>query len=187
MSRATQHLQLIKVEDDYETPTPLYKLGKKISKINPVIDVCATKKHHKTPRYFTKDALKKQWNKPFWMNPPYSEAYKFMKYAYEQHKKHNVDGLCLVYAKTDVKWFHRFVQGKARTWFIEGRVKFWINGKVPKWCDECKKQFKSKEKYCRICRNKLKENPSPYPSMFVIYKARKRKKKKRSKRIGLID
>ncbi len=186
MSKSLQHLQLITIQDDYETPDPLFKFGKKKFNTKPVLDVCATKKHHKCARYFTKDALEKEWNKDFWCNPPYSDVAKFIKHGYEQHKKHNVDGLFLVYAKTDTKWFHDYVQGKAKIFFLKGRIKFWINGKVPKWCDECQKQYISKEKYCRFCRNKLKENPSPYPSMLVFYKKRKPFNKK-SKRLGLID
>ncbi|NIN03688.1 MAG: adenine methyltransferase [Hydrotalea flava] len=158
MKKAVQHLSQINIQDDYETPTPLYNWACRHFKVKPVIDVCGSKKHHKTPTYFVKDALKEQWNKPFWCNPPYSKVNEFIKYAYEQHLKHNVNGLILVYAKVDTRWFHKYVQGKAEIYFIKGRVKFWINGKETK-------------------------HPSPYPSMIICY----RKSKPKTKRLGMID
>jgi len=187
MKKALQHLELITVQDDYETPKPIFKDGCNYFDHKPKLDVCGTKQHHKTARYFTKDALKKQWKVDFWCNPPYSEVAKFIEKGFNECKKHHVNGLFLVYAKTDTQWFHKFVQHKAKILFVKGRIKFWINGKEPRWCKECKKHRKTKSKNCSRCGEKLLNNPSPYPSMFVFFKGRKTKRKTRSKRLGIID
>lgn len=42
------------------------------------------------------------------MNPPYSEINLWMKKAWLQHKKYNVNALILVFAKTSTKWWHEF-------------------------------------------------------------------------------
>jgi len=76
----------------------------------PVLDVAAAKEYHLCNRYFTKedDALTKEWDEDFWMNPPLlkGNTKKFVLYAYEQHKKHNVNGLCVVPSGIiSRKWF----------------------------------------------------------------------------------
>jgi len=68
-----------------------------------------------------------------------------MKKAYESHIKHNVTGLILVYAKTDTRWWHEFVENKAEVHFIKGRVKFYLDGQISK-------------------------NSAPYPSCWIIYR-----------------
>lgn len=159
-SRAVRHLSHIKIEDEYETPTDIFKNGCKKYRIKPRLDVCGSKKHHKLPRYFKKNenALTKDWKVPFWMNPPYSKVGAFMQKAYEEHKKWNVDGLILVYSKTDTRWFNRYVYNqKTGRWLgefypIEGRINFWKNGK--------KTPF-----------------PAPYPSCFIVYRKRKRSRR----------
>jgi len=54
------------------------------------------------------------------MNPPYSQIYSWIKYAYEQHQKHNVNALILTFGKIGVKWFHEFVYDrKENKWLAE--------------------------------------------------------------------
>ena len=62
---------------------------------------------------------------------------KWMKKAYES----NATVVCLVPARTDTKWFHDFVLGKAEIRFIRGRLKFGNS-----------------------------KNSAPFPSMLVIYR-----------------
>jgi len=158
-SKAVQHLSHIKIEDEYETPTPIFKNACITYQIKPKLDVCGSKHHHKLKKYFKKseNALAKDWKVDFWMNPPYSKVGPFMKKAYEEHKKWNVDGLILVYSKTDTKWFNKYVYNQSKKkWIaefypIEGRIKFWKNGK--------KTPF-----------------PAPYPSCFIIYRKNRSKK-----------
>jgi site-specific DNA-methyltransferase (adenine-specific) len=69
------------------------------------------------------------------MNPPYGlEIGKWIQKA-SQHKV-----VCLLPARTDTRWFHDFIYGKAEIRFIKGRLKF--GGQ---------------------------KNSAPFPSMIVIF------------------
>ena len=145
---AIQHLGIINIQDEYGTPMQLLNNAMDRYKIWPLIDVCTNHPNKKMPVFFTKDqdALKQNWNLDFFMNPPYSEVRRFMKYAYEQHQKWNVDALILTYSKTDTKWWHRYVEGKAEVHFIEGRIRFLNEAGHPT------------------------KHPAPYPSCWIIYR-----------------
>lgn len=148
MSKAVQHLQNISIADKYGTPLTLYYEATTRYGIRPILDVCADRINHVTDSYFTEhdNALTKQWNVDFYMNPPYSKIRDFIKYAYEQHKKHNVNGLLLTYAKTDTKWWHDYVESKAEIYFIKGRIKFFDEHGI------------------------LTKNSAPYPSCWLVYR-----------------
>jgi len=86
-------------------------------------DVCATKENAKCDSYFTpeQDGLKQEWTGVCWCNPPYGkEIAKWMQKAYES----DATVVCLVHARTDTKWFHDWVLGKAEIRFVKGRLKF---------------------------------------------------------------
>lgn len=146
--KSVQHLSIISVRDEYGTPKTLFLLACFDYTINPKLDVCATNINKKCERYFTKeiDALKQDWDQDFFMNPPYSQVSEFMRYAYKQHKKHNVNALILTYAKTDTKFWHNYVEGIAEVHFIKGRIKF---------LDEF---------------GNLTKNTAPYPSVWIIFR-----------------
>ena len=76
-----------------------------------------------------------------------------MKKAYYDSKTFGVEGICLIFAKTDTKFWHSFIEGKAEVHFIKGRIKFLKHG------------FKTK-------------NSAPYPSCFVIYRLERTKQLK---------
>lgn len=88
------------------------------------LDPCATKENAKCKKFYTKkdDGLSKSWDyEVVFMNPPYgSEIGKWVKKASE------TKGLvvCLLPARTDTKWFHDYIYGKAEIEFIKGRLKF---------------------------------------------------------------
>ena len=70
------------------------------------------------------DGLKVDWgNKRVWLNPPYGRAMPpFLE------KMHN--GIALIPARTDTKWFHDLVLPKANSiLFMRGRVRFLYHGK----------------------------------------------------------
>lgn len=150
-----KHLSIIKVKDDYETPYEIYYNACQDFKIFPKLDVSATATNSKCANYYTpdEDGLTKDWNKTFWCNPPYSKVADFMKKAYYDSKKFQVEGICLIFAKTDTKFWHSFIEGKAEVHFIKGRIKFLKHG------------FKTK-------------NSAPYPSCFVIYRLERKKQLK---------
>jgi len=145
--KSIKHLENIRIGDDYETPPTLFDQACINYQIRPTLDVCASEKNTKCKNFFTEkqDSLMYEWRETFFMNPPYSKVDRFMKKAYYQHLKHGIDGLILVFAKTDTKWWHNFVEDKAEIHFIKGRIKFYKNG------------FQTK-------------NSAPYGSCFLIYR-----------------
>lgn len=66
------------------------------------------------------DGLIKKWSGNVWMNPPYgSDTPKWM----NRLSKHN-NGIALVFARTDTRWFHTYIPKADATCFIKGRVQF---------------------------------------------------------------
>lgn len=120
---------------EWETPQELFSKLDDEFKFD--LDVCATHENAKCMNYFWKDVdgLKAQWSKRNWMNPPYGrEIGKWVKKASE-----NPLTVCLLPARTDTKWFHEYIYGKAEIRFLKGRIKFSNKG------------------------------PAPFPSMLVIF------------------
>lgn len=72
-------------------------------------------------------------------NPPYGrELPKWVKKCYDESR--HADVVMLIPARTDTRWFHDYIYGKADIRFVKGRLKF-NDGK----------------------------QPAPFPSMIVIY------------------
>jgi phage N-6-adenine-methyltransferase len=170
-SRSVQHLNQINIQDEYGTDPHLLTQACNKYHILPELDVCTNIANKKCYYYYSKDddALTKQWNLDFFMNPPYSRVAEFMAYAYKQHKKHNVDALILTYSKTDTKWWHGYVENKAEVHFIQGRLKFLNeNGIPPRFCKKCRSRTESE--YCENCGSRTSINSAPYPSCWIIYR-----------------
>lgn len=103
-------------------------------------DVCAIPENAKCRKFFTpaQDGLKQEWKGICYMNPPYGRAIgKWVQKAAESA----TTVVCLLPARTDTKWFHEYIYGKAEIRFIKGRLKFG---------DE--------------------RNSAPFPSMVVIFR-----------------
>ena len=93
------------------------------------LDPCATNENHKCDKFFTKedDGLAQDWSgHSVFCNPPYgrkSTGDWVTKCASEANHCKNV--VMLIPARTDTKWFHKYIYGKAKEIrFIKGRVKF---------------------------------------------------------------
>ena len=84
----------------------------------------------------TFDALTMEWPQPWYCNPPYGrEISNWIELM-------QGNGVALLPARTDTKWFHDLILPKAHEIrFIKGRLKF----------DDCK-------------------NSAPFPSMIVIFR-----------------
>lgn len=148
LSRAVQHLQSIKIQDEYGTPKELFRQACVDYSIDPKIDIAASKYNHVLNWYITKEqnCFNFHLKHDFFLNPPYSLVSKFIEFAYISHLKFDVNALILVYAKTDTNWWHNYVEGKAEVHFIKGRIKFLDAFGNPT------------------------KNSSPYPSAWVIYR-----------------
>ena len=89
-------------------------------------DVCALPTNAKCCNYFTpkQDGLAQEWTGTCWMNPPYGrDIGKWIRKAYES-SRNGATVVGLLPARTDTKWFHDYIYGKAEIRFVKGRLKF---------------------------------------------------------------
>lgn len=88
------------------------------------VDVCALASNTKCKNYYTpeQDGLKQDWKGVCWMNPPYGREIKHWVEKAYLSKDALIVGL--LPARTDTKWFHDHIYGKAEIRFIRGRLKF---------------------------------------------------------------
>lgn len=128
--------------DEWSTPQDLF--DRLNEEFHFDLDVCANESNHKCPLYYDRkqDGLKMTWNGHIvWCNPPYGkEIAKWVEKAYSEHETHGTTIVMLLPARTDTKWFHSYVLGRADIRFLKGRLRF----------GGCK-------------------NPAPFPSMLAIY------------------
>lgn len=131
---------------EWETPQSLFDQIN--SEFHFTLDVCATPKNAKCDRFFTRaeDGLKQFWgHDTVWCNPPYGrEVGKWVQQAFDTHWVNSNTIVMLLPARTDTKWFHRYIYGKAEIRFLRGRIKF--SGS---------------------------KNSAPFPSMIVIFRGEK--------------
>lgn len=128
--------------DEWSTPQDLFDRLNDEFHFN--LDVCANESNHKCKMYYDKnqDGLSMPWKgHVVWCNPPYGrEIGLWVKTAYLEHNAHGTTIVMLLPARTDTRWFHNYVLGKASIRFLQGRLKF----------GNCK-------------------NSAPFPSMLAIY------------------
>jgi phage N-6-adenine-methyltransferase len=91
------------------------------------LDPCATPENTKCALFFTReqDGLKQDWGTHrVFCNPPYGrEIGKWARKCFEASQNGALVVL-FVPARTDTKWFHEWVQGKADVTFVRGRLRF---------------------------------------------------------------
>ena len=112
--------------DEWSTPQQLFDDLNREFRFD--VDTCAGGDNYKLPEYYCKeqDGLSQDWCKfkSCWMNPPYGrEVGKWVKKAYEESKK-GCTVVCLLPARTDIRWFHDYIYNKAEVRFIKGRLRF---------------------------------------------------------------
>ena len=130
----------INKKDDWQTPIKLYKELDK--EFNFTLDPC--------PVNPTFNGLHIKWSGSVFCNPPYSEVERWIAKGINEIMEKNIDTLVfLVFAKTDTKWYHKFIwNNPVLNWeirFIKGRLKF-------------------------INPNKKTNMSAPYPSMLLIWR-----------------
>ena len=91
------------------------------------------------------DGLAIEWGTSTFCNPPYSKVALWIKKAHTEWKKGKTV-VMLINAVTDTIAFHEYIYNQAEIRFLKGRIKF-IDPKNPD-----------------------KKNPSPKPSMLVVFK-----------------
>jgi len=136
--------------------TPQDFFDKLNKEFNFTLDPCATKKSAKCKKFYTavEDGLKQDWGgQVVFCNPPYGRQIgKWVEKCFEEGQKPNTTVVLLIPSRTDTRYFHDYILGKAEIRFIKGRLTFWdMDGEK-----YIKGDFKSM-------------TPAPFPSMIVIF------------------
>lgn len=127
--------------DQWETPQDFF--DQLNLEFHFTLDVCALPENSKCCNYYTPamDGLTMPWFGVCWCNPPYGRKIgQWVRRAF-------YSSLCgstvvmLLPARTDTRWFHDYIYGKAEIRFIKGRLKFGVSAQ-----------------------------PAPFPSMIVIFR-----------------
>ena len=130
-------------EEKWATPQDFF--DKLNDEFHFTLDAAASPDNAKCANYFTEeqDGLAQSWGgHTVWCNPPYCrKAGLWVKKAYEEHQRTGCTVVMLLPSRTDVRWFHDYILGKAEIRFIKGRLKFGGN-----------------------------KNSAPFPSIVVIYR-----------------
>ena len=112
--------------DNWATPQDFF--DKLNEEFHFTLDPCANYENHKCDMFYTKeqDGLTKDWGgHVVFCNPPYGkEIADWVRYSYEQSQKPNTTVVMLIPARTDTRYFHDYIYGKAEIRFIKGRLKF---------------------------------------------------------------
>ncbi len=113
--------------DEWQTPFPLFWALN--AEFHFDLDVCARPWNNKCADFFDplQDGLQQCWRgRICWMNPPYSRKQigLWLAKAYEESRAPDTIVVALVHARTDAKWWHRWVMRARELRFIRGRVPF---------------------------------------------------------------
>lgn len=75
-----------------------------------------------TKKFYTEkdNGLVQPWDGLVWLNPPYGKHTG----AWLEKMHHHRNGVALVFARTDCKWFHDYVAKADSILFLKGRIKF---------------------------------------------------------------
>ena len=139
--------------DQWATPQDFF--DKLNEEFHFTLDVAADESNHKCEKYYDKmaDSLAQPWThthththtsqETVWCNPPYGrEIGKWVEKAYNESLK-GATVVMLLPARTDTKWFHDYIYGKAEIRFVRGRLKFGDS-----------------------------KNSAPFPSMVVVFRGK---------------
>ena len=111
-----------------EWPTPQRFFDKLNEEFNFTLDPCATSENKKCPVYFSKeqDGLLQDWGKHHvFCNPPYGRDMRAWARKCYEASKEGALVVMLAHSRTDTRWFHDSVYGKAdEIRFVKGRLKF---------------------------------------------------------------
>jgi len=152
-------LMFSNINNAWCTPQPFFEELNK--EFHFTLDPCATSVSAKCKKFYTavEDGLKQDWGgETVFCNPPYGRQIgKWVKKCFEEGQKPNTTVVLLIPSRTDTRYFHNYILGKAEIRFIKGRLTFWdMDGEKYKMRD-----FKSM-------------TPAPFPSLLAIYKLLKK-------------
>ena len=117
------------LSDDYKTPQGLYVRLCLEYGIEPELDVCANSGNTQCDRHIEEsaNALSIDWSWDSWCNPPHSKTGAFVKKAFEQWRKNNINIMMIIPANSiSSNYWHEFIEGNAEYHPIHGRIRFLI-------------------------------------------------------------
>ena len=126
--------------DDWATPQDFF--DELDQEFDFTLDPCASEINNKSAKFYTKeqDGLLQNWGgERVFCNPPYGRG---IEKWVEKCSKCEL-AVMLIPARTDTKWFHEYIYGKAEVRFIKGRLKFGDQ-----------------------------KNSAPFPSMVVVFRSK---------------
>jgi phage N-6-adenine-methyltransferase len=110
-----------------EWPTPQTFFDALNAEFDFTLDPCATHKNAKTPLFFTRkqNGLLQNWGTHrVFCNPPYGKNMREWAHKCWEASQGGAIVVLLAHARTDTRWFHESVYGKAAIRFVKGRLKF---------------------------------------------------------------
>lgn len=113
------------MSDEWTTPQYLY--DELNSEFHFNLDPCSTDENCKCERHYTKEdnGLNHSWGGfRVFCNPPYSEIATWAEKCYREGTKDNTLVVMLMPSRTDTRYFHDFIYGRAEIRFVKGRIKF---------------------------------------------------------------
>ena len=119
------------LSDEWETPKYLFDEFCEKYSIHPMIDVCATRESSKCVLYFTEkdNGLVQSWDQDIWCNPPHSMTGDFVRKAYSEWLKNNINIMLLIPANTvSTVYWHEYIEDIAEYHAVKGRIKFLRDG-----------------------------------------------------------
>ena len=112
--------------EEWPTPKAFFEILDREFKFS--LDPCATVLNAKCKCFYTKDidGLTQNWGTNIvFCNPPYGKAMKVWAKKCFESSLHGATVVLLAHARTDTRWFHDWVYGKAQEIrFVKGRLKF---------------------------------------------------------------
>ncbi len=160
--------------DSWGTPAWLYAYLNETYKFN--LDPCADDLNHLCEKYYTEqtDGLKQVWEGRAFVNPPYSEAKKWMQKAFDSCKEGTAElVVCLIPARTETEFWHEYVNGRAlQVFFVRGRLVFVrtqaeLETAAKEWFAKRKLEPSEDELFDKV--EDLKLQSAPFPSAIVVY------------------
>lgn len=110
-----------------EWPTPADFFATLDAEFGFTLDPCTSAEAAKCTKFYTKeqDGLAQDWGRAtVFCNPPYGKRIgPWARKCYEASLA-GATVVLLVHARTDTRWFHDWVYGKAELRFVKGRLKF---------------------------------------------------------------
>jgi len=118
---------LMSNSNEWATPKDFFK--KLDDEFNFTLDPCCTHENAKCEKHYTMEdnGLIQDWSgERVFVNPPYGREIKdWVEKAYNESRKPNTLVVMLIPARTDTKYFHKYIYHKATDIrFIEGRLHF---------------------------------------------------------------